>query len=546
MMYHSPIRIEQRVVAAVCVISLLIVAFHPPDAFSFAHQENPMPIIGDYAGELRETHQREDGFTHVDTPRLVRRLQELGVNTYFYLIWHSPSDWDDLRKEFLPAASRAGIDVWVYLVPPSEARQQRSEPYGTDYVAWMRAVGHLSRSFPNLKGVVMDDFDHNLSVFTPDYLKRMRQAGQEANPRLRFYPQIYQPAIRQDLLHRYRGLFDGIVMTYRDGVYRNTQRLQQLEHQVVQTSRLLKREGLPFVLMVHASKLSATPANPSVRYVDEALRTGLKLVSRGKLDGVVTYVLQKEWFPESRDRLAKTGDGYGCLFVPPGAHPPAGTSGELKQVIRPRASTHRLRFYHRVIAPARLPVGQYRQEICIDGKRVWSQDAAVASRNGWQRVEVDLTPGLKGKSEAVLQLRLTRTRTGSSSWLFAAFDHLESEGFSLENPDFEQPMGWTAFADHPAVMGDTVVYDPRRRLRVYLQTMTLYRAMRWQHEAAGALPEASQTQLEAFRTHLFQGRFDQAKTSLERLLPAVQQSRHAFQQRLLQEGHIVKRLLSLN
>lgn len=543
------IMLNRRPSAVACLMCVAILIFLFPHGSALARDsvtQPNVPMIGDYAGELREKQPRKDGFTHVDTPRLVRRLQEMGVNTYFYLIWHSASDWDDLRLEFLPAAKEAGIDVWVYLVPPSEARERRSEPYGTDYVAWMRAVGHLSRSFSNLKGVVMDDFNHNLSVFTPDYLRRMRAAGHEANPHLRFYPQIYQPAIRKELLSRYRGLFDGIVMTYRDGIYRNTQRTQQLEHQVTQISRLLHREGLPFVLMVHASKLSATPANPSARYVNETLRAGLSRLTQGELQGLITYVLQKDWFPETRDRLAKVGHGYGCLFVPPGSHPPAGRSGELKQVVFPEGPPpYRLTFYHRVIAPARLPAGQYIQEILVNGNRVWSQDAAIASRKNWQQKKLDLTPWLKGKREAVLQLRLARKQTGSRSWLFAAFDHLEATGFKMENPEFETAIGWTAYADHPAIIGETLVYDPRRRMRVYLQTMTLFRAYRWQEEIASALPEEFQKQREDFRNHLLQGRPTQALSSLDSLLKPFRQSSLESQHRLLQEGEMLKRLLSI-
>lgn len=503
----------------------------------------PTPILGDYAGEIREQHPRKDGFTHVDTPRLIRRLQDVGVNTYFYLIWHASSDWDDLRKEFLPAAQKAGIDVWVYLVPPSEAREKRSEPYGTDYVAWMRAIGHLSRSFPNLKGMVMDDFNHNLSVFTPEYVKQMREAGQRANPAVRFYPQIYHTAIRPPLLQQYRGLFDGIVMTYRDGIYRNTQRTQRLQQQITKTSRLLKREGVPFVLMVHASKLSATPANPSTRYVDETLRAGLHHLGKEELQGVVTYALQKNWFPESNDHLAKVGYGYGCLFVPPGSHPPAGGFGELKQVVFPdRTSSYRLRFYQRVIAPARLPVGQYMQEIRIDGKKVWSQDAATASRKGWQRQELDLTPWLKEKPEAVLQLRLTRKRTGSPTWLFAGFDHMESQGFQLESPEFESSLGWSAYANHSAIIGDTLIYDPQRRMRVFLNAMALYRGYRWQEEVSSILPERWQEQQISFRDHLLQGRSSQALLFLDELMQPLK--RNPQGKKLVEEGQLLKHLLT--
>jgi hypothetical protein len=70
---------------------------------------------------------------------MVARLKEVGVTTYYWLVWHAPTDWDDL-KPFLPKAAGAGIEVWVYLVPPSESPPQygpqSSEPFRLDYHRW--------------------------------------------------------------------------------------------------------------------------------------------------------------------------------------------------------------------------------------------------------------------------------------------------------------------------------------------------------------------------------------------------------------------------
>src|SRR5690349_7242607 len=87
------------------------------------------PIIGDFAAEIR----RADG--HIDTPAMIDALKAMGANTYFYLIWHSKTDWADL-PEFAAAAEREGIDVWVYLIPWSETPLVKkswgySEPYRT-------------------------------------------------------------------------------------------------------------------------------------------------------------------------------------------------------------------------------------------------------------------------------------------------------------------------------------------------------------------------------------------------------------------------------
>jgi len=76
----------------------------------------------------------------VDVERLARRLKELHITTYYFLILHAATDWDDL-KLFLPIAARNDLAVWVYLVPPSESppapgNTLYSEPFRLDYLKW--------------------------------------------------------------------------------------------------------------------------------------------------------------------------------------------------------------------------------------------------------------------------------------------------------------------------------------------------------------------------------------------------------------------------
>ncbi|OYD07695.1 hypothetical protein [Paludifilum halophilum] len=480
--------------------------------------DTSQPVLGDYAGEIREPFPRADGLHHLDTPRMIEKLHRLGVNTYFYLIWHQRSDWDDLRREFLPAAKKEGIDVWVYLVPPSEARGKASEPYGTDFIAWFRAIGRLSRSFDNLKGVVIDDFNHNLSFFTPAYVKRMRKSGHSANPELRFYPQIYYPSIRAGLIHRYRPFIDGVVMTFRDGKYRNTHRTHDLEQQIERVHNLLRPEKLPFILMIHASKLSATPANPSVPYVKKSLQTGIDRLHRGHIQGLVTYVLQKEWFPEKKDRSAYAGYGYGSLFISPGTGPPSGGNGEIKQIIRPEKNeTYRLAFSHFDVYPHSLSKGEYVKQLLIDGRIVWERDVKARQPERWYREQVNLTDHLKGKKEAVLTLRLLRKKNRSKAWLYTGFDHLEPRGFRLTDPGFELNRGWFYLTSHPSVIGDTIMFDPQRRLRVYLTAMTLFTSYDLYREIQQVHPAWKKTADRAL-TGVIEEERETAKAALEELV----------------------------
>jgi hypothetical protein len=168
------------------------------------------PHLADYDSELR----RPDG--HVDTAAMVGRLKELGVTTYYWLVWHAGTDWDDL-KQFLPEAARAGIDVWVYLVPPSESPPHETkygEPFRLDYARWGEEIARLSLKHPNLTAWVIDDFYANRAVLTPSYLRQIQAKAKAVNPRLAFLPLMYFNEIRPRFVDDYRGVIDGVVVAY--------------------------------------------------------------------------------------------------------------------------------------------------------------------------------------------------------------------------------------------------------------------------------------------------------------------------------------------
>ena len=176
-------------------------------------QANPEVVLGDYDAEPRTG-------SHVDTDRLVRRLSDLGANTYMWLVWHDANDWEDL-KVFLPKAKQVGITVWVYLVPHSEtpARDQHtsySEPFRLDYIRWAEEIAKLSLLHPNLRGYVIDDFGTNVSPdrFSPDYIRRMVAAGKAVNPRIKFYPLMYFNEIDERFVETLAPLIDGVVAAY--------------------------------------------------------------------------------------------------------------------------------------------------------------------------------------------------------------------------------------------------------------------------------------------------------------------------------------------
>ena len=219
-------------------------------------------------------------------------MSELGANTYMWLVWHSANDWEDL-KVFLPKAAKAGISVWVYLVPPSETGLEQanlpySEPFRLDYVRWAEEIGRLSLKHTNLVGYVIDDFWANVGPkrFSPDKIRRMVAAGKAVNPRLKFYPLMYFNEINDRFVDVLAPLVDGVVAAYPADRAAVEQALTFLED----------RYHLPLIVMP-ASEASEY----KLRYHEEGtpqrisdrVRMATKLAHEGRIEGVVTYCLDK-------------------------------------------------------------------------------------------------------------------------------------------------------------------------------------------------------------------------------------------------------------
>src|ERR1035441_10261449 len=162
-----------------------------PPAYSSLH-------FADYDSEPR----RADG--HVDGDALLARLKELHVTTCYWLVWHARTDWDDL-KLFLPKAAKANIEVWVYLVPPSESPPKEgdlySEPFRLDYGRWAEEIARLSLQHTNLTAWVIDDFYANHEFFAPAAVRDMQKRAKGINPRLAFLPLIDRKSTRLNSSH---------------------------------------------------------------------------------------------------------------------------------------------------------------------------------------------------------------------------------------------------------------------------------------------------------------------------------------------------------
>lgn len=431
---------------------------------------------------LREPTARADGYRHIDTPAMIKRLRELNVNTYFYGIWDSPTDWDDLREEFLPAAADIGLDVITYLVPPSETDPdgKASRPYVTDYVAWARAHAELSLRYPNLIAWSIDDFefDVNAKLFTHDYMTLMRETQDAINPDLGFLTcAYYGAAISPEFLDKYGPFIDGIVYPFLDGTNHNTQISSTVQADLDEIRVVTEPRGILTILLVYAGRFLTSQLRPTETYVDATIRAGLEYAAESKIAGIVAYGTQLDGAPTPpSENLAMYGDGRLSLAAPHNARVPAGTYAEGRQTVRvdADAARHELSFWHYRAMAARPPEkGDYTFAILVDGEQVWSCDATGGDGvllwmqgHGLQG-PIDITGQLRGKTSATLAFRLTAEREVRGRYVDVGFDNLESIGFEITDPGFETGAGWEFSERTGPVLATIDHFVPDRPERIF-------------------------------------------------------------------------------
>jgi hypothetical protein len=246
--------------------------------------------FGTYDGEPRLPNG------HVDLDLLLSELGEMKANTYNWLIWHNTNDWADL-KAFLPRARKAGINVWVTLVPPSESppREARfSEPFRLDYEQWAREIGRLSRHERNLVAWSIDDFVENRKFFTPRRVREMVQAACDGNPGVAFIPCCYLREITPAFAKDYAPMLRGVLFPYRaESEGTNLQDPSQVGAEVQKIRSVLGPAMLVF-LDVYATPHASYPNGSSPAYIREVMARGRRCA-----DGVMVYCHQgRKSYPE--------------------------------------------------------------------------------------------------------------------------------------------------------------------------------------------------------------------------------------------------------
>lgn len=214
---------------------------------------------------------------------LIEELKELHANTYNWLLRNGTDDLDGL-KEFLPLAAKAGIRVWVTLLPPSEP--PFSEPFRLDYNKWAVALAALSKKEPNLVAWSVDDFLNNRKRFTPDYVKEFLSTAKAINPELLFIPCCYYKYINEAFAKNYAPLLGGILFPYRaESEGANLKDPSLVRDEIKELKNRLGKK-FPIIMDVYATAHSSLGSTTS-GYVDKVISAGLHYA-----DGIIIYTHQ--------------------------------------------------------------------------------------------------------------------------------------------------------------------------------------------------------------------------------------------------------------
>lgn len=426
---------RRRVLAtAVALLAVLGIVVATAPASSASPESEP--VLGTYSGEILGQPDA-DGVRHIDVNATIAALKAANVNAFAYVIYGygvantaaypewSPervhtvaakvtqAQWDALPG-FLAAAQAEGIEVWAYLVPPSESAASYEEstyaPFYWDYPGWASHIGQVAAAHTNLRAIVIDDFGGNTVEagnpwtfkFTTGNVAAMRTAARTHAPWMKILPGLYYCQFHNNegtlsglgwpksTSSTYRGVVDGYI-----GVYNGSP-----------SCTWWSGDGTP-------------PPNTT----DPSLA---------------------EDHYRFESSMIKCDAGAGCLELGVPADTPTRTGSwtAAKQQIRVAdGGSYSLSFATNDDWTG-ASAGHHKLQVLVDGDVVWQED--VAGYHGWHTSTVDLTAALEGKTEATLTLRLYEATGVSNMPVAAWFDSLATEGFTLTNPNFDTSLtGWT-------------------------------------------------------------------------------------------------------
>ena len=181
-------------------------------------------------------------------------------------------------------------------MPPSESppfSTHYSEPYKLDYQQWAITLAKLSNEYPNLVAWSIDDFVHNLQLYTPAYVQQFLDTSRKINPTFAFLPCCYFKKTTDEFAKLYGPMLDGILFPYRnESVAANLKDADQVTPEIENLRAKFDKSFLIYLDVYaspHSSLGSSTP-----EYVKEVIEAGLN-----SADGVLIFRHQDpKRFPE--------------------------------------------------------------------------------------------------------------------------------------------------------------------------------------------------------------------------------------------------------
>lgn len=463
---------------------------------------------------IREKKARADGYLHLDTPAMIKTLKAMHANTFTYGVWDGDKDWDDLRLEFAPAAQKAGIDIWVYLVPPSECftnpakhlNGNCSRPYDLDFITWSTEIAKLSKKYPNIKAWAIDDFlsgPGNRALFTNEYLSQVRAAQDAINPKLGFYVTLYFGEIAPENLEIIDGVLDGVIYPY-VGYNADTNDTDWVERRIDSALQTMEPYDLDLVFLQYTGRFLDTVIEPHEDTVAAILRRVQPYIEDGRVIGVIAYAapVALDEQQASYTNRAHSGTGRLSFSINMFTGTSAGDYAEAKQEVRvdPRAAKKELTFSHRdPFGPWALKDYQFKQ-LLVDGQVVWESDISADTGYTWAKTTVDLTAALAGKQRATIAFRLFH-KNGVGHWpTDVSIDDVRARGLTLRNGDFENASAWELSETNEGFRTFIDQYRPDRQARIINEIGKVYADLRGQRHRTVEAPAWARAQWKKLHT----------------------------------------------
>ncbi len=431
------------------------------------------------ASTIREARPRADGIRHVDTPAMINRLRQLNATMFTYDIWELKTDWDDLVKEFAPAAERAGIDIMVYIVPPTECfladkphvAGRCSRPFEKDYVAWASAIAELSIKHPNVKSWGIDDFlvgPANTDLFTPEYLASVNAAQDAINPELKWYVSMYHGDVTPENMAKIKGSTDGVIYIY--NAVASTIDPTLFETNVDHALAVTGAAGQELVLLTYMGRFLDGIIHPDARYATEIMKRAEPYLADGRLVGVIAYGTPLDATSQQPgwDYHAYTGSGSLSLSVSNFVTTTPGSFAAATQRVRVDPGDGNKTITFRQSDPQEGGDGGYQfKQLLIDDQVVWSEDIVLDQHDAWFEETIDVTAALQGKQEADLTFRLYHELGIGWSPNDLRIDDVRARGLKITNGGFEKTTDWQLTRSGPQMQPYIDLFRPSRPAEIF-------------------------------------------------------------------------------